>query len=180
MSSTTGKGIKRDNYPTPVNVVRSLISHITFKTGDRFLEPCIAGGNIYYSIPLPESQKTWAEIRLGVDYLTKDFKTKFDVIGTNPPFSLTCEFLEKSLSELKPDGTLFYLQRLDFLGTVKRFPFWSQVGLPDKVPVIVPRPSFTGGGTDSGEYGWLIYDKGNRFKSIPKGISHIKTGDYLL
>jgi len=177
MSSTNGNKIKHDNYPTPTKVIKSLVNRLQLRSTDTFLEPCVAEGNIYYSIPLPEAQKKWAEIRLGVDYLKTKFG-KFDVIGTNPPFSLTCEFLEKSLSELKPDGTLFYLQRLNFFGSIKRLPFWEQVGLPNKIPIIIPRPSFVNGRSDSTEYGWLIYDNGNRFPLTPNGISHLRTGEY--
>lgn len=176
MSSALAKSkrIARDNYPTPIKVIRTLVSELVLRPTDTFLEPCLAGGNIYYSIPLPEVQKSWAEIRLGVDYLKTSF-AKHDVIGTNIPFSLSEEFIRKMLSELKPDGTLFFLQRMDFLGSLKRVPLWEDVGLPNKTPVIVPRPSFTGGGTDSGEYCWYIYDRGNRFPKMKSGLSHLVT-----
>jgi hypothetical protein len=173
MSRTNGETQLNEFYATPVPVVKTLISRIEFRSTDTFLEPCLGTGNIYWNIPIPEKQKYFAELRLGIDYLNTNFP-RVDVIGTNPPFSLTCEFLEKSLSELNSDGTLFYLQRLDFLGSVKRYPFWSAVGVPNKLPVIVPRPRFHNGRNDSGDYAWLIYDNGNRF-NLPHGISHLKT-----
>ncbi|WP_455688281.1 EscU/YscU/HrcU family type III secretion system export apparatus switch protein, partial [Escherichia coli] len=81
---------------------------------------------------------------------------KADVIITNPPFSLTEEFMRKSLSELAPDGTLIYLQRVNFLGSKRRVPFWAEIGFPNKTPILVPRPRFVGGGSDSCEYCWFI------------------------
>lgn len=102
-----------------------------WRPGDTFLEPCRGDeGRIYDRVPLPESQKDWAGISMGRDYLAHDFGRQFDVIITNPPFSLTEEFLEKSLAELKPDGTLIYLQRVNFLGSIKRVPFFARIGFP--------------------------------------------------
>ena len=173
MSSTTGNTIDQEHYPTPHNLVKALVDNLIIKPNDKFLEPCRADGNISNQISLPDSNKYWAELREGVDYLKTPFPP-MDIIITNPPFSLTCEFLEKSLDELKPDGALAYLQRVNFLGTIERLPFWKRVGHPDKLPVVVPRPSFVNGKTDSCEYAWLIYDRGNRFPFIKSGVSNLK------
>ncbi|WP_323915113.1 DNA methyltransferase [Aeromonas veronii] len=172
MSSTTGNTIERELYPTPESAVAALMSCINFRHDDIFMEPCRAEGNIYNPVPLPAQQKEWAEISQGRDYLEWDFGRKFDVIITNPPFSLTEEFLKKSLSELAPDGTLIYLQRVNFLGSKKRVPFWAEIGFPNKTPILVPRPRFVGGGSDSCEYSWFIWDRGNRV-ALPDGLSHI-------
>lgn len=175
MSSTNGNVIAQEHYPTPVNLVKAITDQLIIKRGDTFLEPCRADGNIYNQINLPDSRKSWAEIRDGVDYLNTEFKQQ-DIIMTNPPFSLTCEFLTKSLSELKPDGTLMYLQRVNFLGSINRLPFWELVGMPDKFPVVVPRPKFVKQmkNTDSCEYAWFIYDRGNRLPFIKNGVSTLK------
>ena len=175
MSSTTGDKIERDNYPTPVDVINAMLAKMGWHPGDTFLEPCRGDeSRIYDRVPLPESQKDWAEISMGRDYLAHDFGRQFDVIITNPPFSLTEEFLEKSLAELKPDGTLIYLQRVNFLGSIKRVPFFARIGFPNKTPVIIPRPRFAKGGTDSCEYAWMVWDRGGRF-NVPNGISHLLT-----
>lgn len=173
MSSTTGDVIEQEHYPTPHNLVHALTSQLVIKRNDLFLEPCRAGGNISNQIALPDHQKYWAELREGVNYLTTEFPP-VDIIITNPPFSLTCEFLTKSLSELKPDGTLAYLQRVNFLGSLDRLPFWDNIGHPNKFPVVVPRPSFVKGRTDSCEYAWFIYDRGNRLPFIKEGLSNLK------
>ncbi|MGR3071476.1 DNA methyltransferase [Vibrio vulnificus] len=177
MSSTNGKVIERELYPTPPEVVDALLSKLTIHPTDRFLEPCYGTGAIYEKIDLPESQKSFAEIEKGIDYLTTDFGQQ-DIIITNPPFSLTEEFIRKSLSELAPNGTMAYLQRVNFLGSAVRLPFWFEIGFPPKVPVIVPRPRFVGGGSDSCEYAWFIWDNGNRF-DIRKGLSHIVSASVL-
>ncbi|MDD1792544.1 class I SAM-dependent methyltransferase [Enterovibrio sp. ZSDZ42] len=172
MSSTNGNTIPRELYPTPSECVEALLAQLQLREGDRFLEPCFGTGAIFNRVNLPEGQKSFAEIEQGIDYLTTPFGQQ-DVIITNPPFSLTEEFIRKSLSELAPDGTMAYLQRVNFLGSTKRVPFWAEVGFPEKTPIIVPRPRFVGGGSDSCEYAWFIWDKGNRFSNIPVGTSHI-------
>jgi len=176
MSSTKGNTILQEHYPTPINAVKALVDQLVVLPNDKFLEPCRAEGNIYQQIILPESQKYWAEIRDGVDYLNTPFP-KMDIIITNPPFSLTCEFLEKSLSELSEKGVLAYLQRVNYLGAAIRLPFWERVGTPNKFPVLVPRPSFVKrgkGSQDSCEYAWFIYDRGNRLPFMKHGVSQIK------
>ena len=175
MSRTNGTVIPKELYPTPDVVVDALMDVINFREGDSFLEPCFGTGAIYNKVTLPCNQKYFAELSVGIDYLATEF-TKKDVIITNPPFSLTEEFLEKSLSELADDGTLIYLQRLNYLGSIKRVPFWARVSFPQKTPVIIPRPRFVGGGSDSCEYAWFIWDKGNRV-ALPDGLSHLISGD---
>jgi len=173
VSSTNGNTLPQEHYPTPINLVKALIAELTINPWDKFLEPCRADGNIYNQIVLPESQKYWAELRDGVDYLSTGYP-QVDIIVTNPPFSLTCEFLEKSLGELSPTGTLAYLQRVNYLGSIGRLPFWERVGFPNKFAVTVPRPSFVKGKNDSCEYAWYIYDRGNRFRNINQGLSNLK------
>lgn len=172
MSSSNGKNKQaNDNYPTPVGAVKALVECLEPYVTDLFLEPCKGEGNIFNQVILPEGQKYWAEIDQGVDYLETEFPT-VDLIITNPPFSLTEEFLKKSFSELAEDGTLCYLQRVNYLGAAVRLPFWKEIGFPDKTPVLVPRPKFVKGGSDSCEYMWMIWDKGGRFPNIPEGLSH--------
>ncbi|WP_434939763.1 DNA methyltransferase [Shewanella sp. HL-SH8] len=172
MSSTIGNKVARDDYPTPINAVEALLGQLSLRPSDKFLEPCRGTKNIFDRITLPDKQKFWAEIQEGVDYLSTDFSQQ-DVIITNPPFSLTIEFLKKSLSELAIDGTLAYLQRVNFLGSKCRVDFWAEIGFPNKTPIIIPRPRFINGGSDSCEYMWMIWDKGDRFSNIPNGISHL-------
>ena len=178
MSSTTGNVVDKENYPTPIEHVRTLMRYLRFKSDDTFFEPCYGDhGAIYHEVPLPNSQKKFAEIRLGLDYLTLPFAL-VDVIITNPPFSLTCEFLRKSRSMLKPNGTLIYLQRVNFLGSNKRVDFWNEFGFPEKLSVLVPRPRFTGGNSDSCEYAWFIWDEGGRV-NLPSGVSNIVCEELL-
>ncbi|HGS4926192.1 TPA: DNA methyltransferase [Vibrio parahaemolyticus] len=172
MSRTTGNVIEREMYPTPDEVVDALLKHLEIRPSDKFLEPCKGTGSIYGKIKLPEEQKYFAEISEGIDYLETNFE-KMDIIITNPPFSLSEEFIKKSLSELADDGTMIYLQRVNFLGAIKRIGFWQEVGMPNKLPVIIPRPKFIRGKTgDSCEYAWFVWDRGHRL-NLNDGLSSI-------
>ena len=182
MSSTTGKNIiDKEHYPTPVHSVEALLAQLVLRPTDTFLEPCRGEHRrIFDRIALPANQKSWAELSEDVDYLNTNFG-KQDVIITNPPFSLTEEFLTKSMSELASDGTLVYLQRVNYLGAIKRVPFWTRIGFPEKLSVLVPRPKFNPDSKhgDSCEYAWFIWDKGNRFPNMAKGLSHTISGQLL-
>lgn len=191
MSSTNGDVIQDEVYPTPPSAVKALYQQLVLRTGDTFFEPCRGdledeNGNpletIWTLAPFAEEDKEWCEIRQGREFLARDFgDQRFDVIITNPPFSLSCEFLEKCQSLLKPDGTLIFLQRINWLGSKKRVPWWAKVGFPDKTPVLVPRPKFNPNkkGTDSCEYCWFAWDYGNRL-NVPKGLSHIIAHGYVV
>lgn len=193
MSSTIGDVVENENYPTPEAAVRALLEKIDFKADDTFLEPCRGDvvdedGNllpcIYNLVDLPEERKEWAEIRHGREFLDMDFNgRKFDVIITNPPFSLSCEFLTKCMDLLAPGGTVIFLQRVNWLGSKKRFRFWQEVTFPDKTPILIPRPKFNKAkkGTDSCEYCWYIWDNGARtLRAIPMGLSHIIAEGYKI
>ena len=53
----------------------------------------------------------YCELEEGKDYFTHEWKTKPDIIITNPPFKLALEFLQKSLQEA---DVCIYLLRLGF------------------------------------------------------------------
>lgn len=82
---------------------------------------------------------------------------RFDVVFGNPPFTLATEFIGESL---KLSDVVVMLLRLDFLGTQGRQPF-MQANTPS-IYVIPDRPSFDGGGTDSNDYAWFVWEKGSR------------------
>lgn len=167
MSRTNKKNVQtNENYPTPATVVDRLIDHMDISIYDSFLEPCRGNRVIYDKVPVIDPNKSWCEISEGKDYLTTQFKNKFDLIITNPPFSLSEQFIKKSLSELTDNGTLVYLLRLNFLGSLKRLDFWFEVGFPTNLITIVPRPKFINNKSDACEYAWFIWDYGDRLKNL--------------
>lgn len=156
--SSTNRGADRkpqDLYPTPAPPIDALLEVMSIPDGTRFHEPCKGQGAIYDRIPC--RHRSHDEIGEGRDYLTARYPgNNFDLIITNPPFSLAIEFLQKSLQEAV---TVCYLLRLNFLGSQKRRSFW-QANRPSHVLVLANRPCFTGDGkTDSIEYAWFCWDR---------------------
>lgn len=80
------------------------------------------------------------------------------VLG-NPPFAHAEEHVRAALDVVMPGGRVAFLLRLAFLEGQKRAAFWRVFG-PESVHVLVKRPSFTGGGTDSAAYGFFIWRRG--------------------
>jgi predicted RNA methylase len=82
----------------------------------------------------------------------------FDLAILNPPFRHAEAFVECALSLVRHGGTVAALVRLGWLAGQKRAAFHR--AHPCDVHVFSRRPSFTGGGTDSSEYAWLVYGLG--------------------
>lgn len=187
--SSTNRGAQRvtnDRYITPSPAIDSLLSVLDLVRCKSFLEPCRGDGAIYDRVPC--DIKWYTEIEEGKDYFATPF-ANFDLIITNPPFSHALEFLQKSLTEA---GSVFYLLRLNFLGSATRKPFWT-ANPPSHVLVLSQRPCFVwvckqckaayhpgtvdececGGKvraqTDSIEYAWFGWDRAG-FCKLPKGV----------
>lgn len=125
--------VDNDYYATDPKAVKQLFN--TFAINKRinsFLEPCVGGGNIaneVISICKPNTTKFIDIVDRGypntevTDYLTYDSydsDEKFDLIMTNPPYSLGCEFVEKSIPMLSKGGYLIMFLKIQFLEGMKR------------------------------------------------------------
>lgn len=181
--SSTNRGYDRhkiDYYVTPIDQIELFLN--AFKASEQFticplfLDPC-SGGDINNKMSYPEAlinygyQKRYIDtidIRedslatIKDDYLLVDCKNKYDVIITNPPFNIAIDIINKAISDVKPNGFVIMLLRLNFLGSKQRFQFW-QNNKPKYIFVHHKRMSFVkGGGTDSVEYAHFVWQKGNR------------------
>jgi hypothetical protein len=163
--SATNRGAERkanDLYETPDYTIKSLFNALDLSKVHSFLEPCRASGRISDMIP-NRVFKNWAEISEGVDYLTEEYDEYFDLIVTNPPFSLAKEFIEKSLREGR---SVWYLLRINFLESKDRAEWW-QGKEPTHLLTLSARPSFTGKGTDATAYAWFGWDYASVCKLNP-------------
>lgn len=100
-----------------------------YATDPKAVKQCVGGGNIaneVISICKPNTTKFIDIVDRGypntevADYLTYDSDEKFDLIMTNPPYSLGCEFVEKSMSMLSKGGYLIMFLKIQFLEGMKR------------------------------------------------------------
>lgn len=169
-----------DYYITPINEIINFLNEFN-KHEDILLKPntlildCCAGGDLKHPMSYPEALKqtgvslnnistidiredSLAEIK--ADYLTYDCKNKYDVIITNPPFSLALPIIKKALNDVKNNGFVIMLLRLNFLEGKSRFNFWQQ-NMPKYIFVHHKRMSFTDDGkTDSIAYAHYCFQKG--------------------
>jgi len=172
--SSTNRGSNRrtdDAYMTPPWCVRRLLG--VWRPNGRsgiLVEPAVGTGNIVRTIGTEPFAWLTYDIRevepIGEMHVTGDFLlvgshgTDAEAVVTNPPFSLAEEFIRHSRSCF-PSAELVFLLRLAFLASAARLPLWCDVGTPD-VWVLPNRPSFTGKGTDSADYGWFHWPVGRR------------------
>lgn len=95
-----------------------------------------------------------------VDYLSAACPTmNVPLIISNPPYIAAQAFIEAGLRDLTPDGRAFYLLRLNFLGSKRRYfsKIWPHLR---SVYVLPKRPKFRPGGSgDACEYGWFEFRK---------------------
>ena len=179
MSAKHGKPkLTDESYLTPSWCIDSLLAEIELP-GGRWLEPCAGDGAIIRAVSAKRPDVTWAacEIREGCgkplraissveqlvigDFFEPESQRalmdlgQFDVILTNPPFSLAGDFINACLPLAK---LTVLLLRLNFLEGAERAPFW-RVHAPD-VCVLSNRPSFTGKGTDATAYAWFVFRGG--------------------
>jgi len=152
-----------DFYPTPNWCFEKL--PIDFSNYGSALEPCAGDYRIADFLVEKGLRTDTCEIQLGDDFF--DYEGSVDLVFTNPPFSLAQEFIKKAL---KHADTVIMLLRLNFLGSQKRNKFWIE-NEPDALFILSKRPSFTGKGTDSAEYAWFVWQKGEKY--ISPGIYHI-------
>lgn len=160
------------HYTTPELaqvIVSVLIKHGDLVAGDRVLDPCVGLGAFSNAVKLavPDSKVTTidmdpdVEADIHADFLMIPCRGHYNLVVSNPPFSLAQRFVEKSVGMCDPRGTVAFLMLLQFLGSSGRRNFFEDYPLAS-VDVIRPRPSFAeDGSTDMREYGlfrWVPED----------------------
>jgi len=166
--SSTNRGATRspnDGYQTRPQDIAALLRHV--RPCGAFLEPCSGSGNIVRAVkPLVAYIET-CEITEGSDFLIFQPLIHYRWIITNPPFSLACEFIDRSLGIA---DNMAMLLRLNFLGAGKRLDWW-QDKRPTALYVLAHRPDFLDRdgnrvlgkdgkpGKDSCEYAWFVWSR---------------------
>lgn len=186
--SSTGRGGKRkalDAYYTPndlaVFLVGLLRRHVGKPRGDpdlahlTALEPHAGGGAFVRALAADGwAVETWdidpnapgliarrerAKVQVGDALKLIPMRPPIVICG-NPPYSSAEAHVRRALTLATPQrGVVGFLLRLGFLASRKRSPFWG-AHPATCVYVLSERPSFTGGGTDSCDYGFFVWDTG--------------------
>lgn len=175
--SATNRGSERspnDFYATPHWCTRRLLEH-WLPRATNILDPCAGEGDILracgdampaygqkslHAVELrPECGSMIREVN-GIssvtigDFLNKEIHTNVNdtVIITNPPYSLTVPFLEKSIQLA---SAVAFLLRINAIRGDLREDLMRR--LSPGLFVLPDRPSFTGYGTDATEYAWFVF-----------------------
>ncbi len=176
-----------DYYATPEWLTRALcdallVHHFPFTS--KILEPAIGDGAIarvlreYHSrahIHGVDIRDVPRDPRCDVltigDFLALEPRPEFDLIVTNPPYSLAFEYVYHALQWRRaPTSLVCMLLRLNFLGGQRRAT-WLRSNTPS-VYVTPRRPSFTGDGTDATEYAWFVWGPGEPTVTILPTETH--------
>ena len=153
----------KETFRTPLWIWQELIRQHKYLIRGDVLDPSAGCGSLMAEI-IKENKKShtlcdvrkaeykqWKLIKLHkviskdnmviADFLKHKFNRKYNSIITNPPFSNAIGFIEKSIKLLKKGGYATFLQRLDFLASLKRSK-WFQTAPLKYVIVITKRPTW--------------------------------------
>lgn len=127
--SVTRERVENDFYATPRNAIEAILEKVELQGS--ILEPAAGQGHITAVLKekypfneivstdlIQREEKFGIPIEGGIDFLTHDFKRKFDNIITNPPFNKAQEFIEKAL-QLANDKVIMFA-RIQLLEGNKR------------------------------------------------------------
>lgn len=176
--SSTNRGacrIEKDYYRTPIYEILKFLevfNDIMPLKGKIILDPCAGGDQTNAVMPYPFALEKYtggfsqytidirkdSPARVHADYLeTNIIDLDFDLIISNPPFSLAQQFIDKALKDVSIGGYVVMLLPLNFLGSQKRHDWWKD-RMPQYIFVHSNRMSFTPDGkTDSREYAHFVW-----------------------
>lgn len=100
---------------------------------------------------------------------------KFDIIATNPPFSIGEYVVRRSLDMLAPHGCAVFLVKMAFLGTQERSKLFI-TRPPAEIHILTARPSFTGDGqTDVAQEYAFVFWEGEQTETLLERTSGKRT-----
>lgn len=165
--SIKGKRNKNDFYPTHHSMVWQLMEQLKIPEDHVICDPAAGENDIV--IALRESGMDnlilWSDISTGNDFLLDE--NSYDVIFTNPPFSIANVFLEKAFQVAKE--SIIFLLPLDYLHGQERYETFYRVQKKfflAEIHMFVRRPMFTDSvrkdgcyGTGSVTFAWFVWKK---------------------
>ena len=180
MSSTNRSEARKehiaDYYVTPINEIElflgKFLQEITIDKNIKILDPCAGGDEenlMSYPIALIKSGFNYIDTidirddsraKLKANYLETACKNKYDIIITNPPFNISIDIIEKALHDVRENGYVIMLLRLNYFGSQKRKYLWEK-HMPIYTFVHHQRLGFIpmNSKTDSIEYAHFVWHK---------------------
>lgn len=161
--------------------------------GNQPISDCLGYKEIYHPMSYPQSIKEFYNKQVDTydiredslakykeDYLKVKLDYQPDVIITNPPFTIATDIIRKAINDVKENGMVIMLLRLNFFEGLNKKDFFEEVGLPNYSFVYRKRLSFQDkkdvagyvqfnsdgkakkGGSDSVAYQHCIWIKGKK------------------
>lgn len=172
-----------DYYVTPIGAVENFLHRLneidsSILSSCNSILDCSAGGDKNNAMTYPFALRGFGKSTDTIDiredsladtigdYLEYECKDKYDLVISNPPFNLALEFIQKALDDVKDNGYVIMLLRLNFLEGLKRKDLlWDNI-MPKYIFVHSKRMSFTDSGkTDSVAYAHYVFKKDYTSKS---------------
>lgn len=173
-----------DYYATNPEAVRMLLNVHRFNGIDA-LEPCVCGGHIadvlkekFIVTCLDIVDRGYPDTIIH-DFLTWNTDQLFDVIITNPPYSLAQEFIEKGLSLLTDGGQMAMFLKIQYLEGEKRKKLFDN-NPPKYIYVFRKRMGCFSNGMELNENGkkwsttmcnaWYVWEKNSKSEPIVRWL----------
>jgi len=169
-TNNTGKRKKSDFYETPYSLTWLLLEHE--KLEGNILEPACGNGAISSIVGGVAYDKE-------TDFLKES--NKFDIVITNPPFSLSQEFIlkakevaNKKIIFLLPLSYLHGKKRYDNIWTDTQFPL-ARIYVFTRYPLLGEKLRKDGKhNTGMMVYAWYVWEKGYKKEPIIKWLDNHK------
>lgn len=193
--SSTNRGKQRedhDKYYTPdwvvdegIKIVQRLLR---FYGHDELnmLEPCCGGGAIVSMLKQtwPNAHIEYFDISPDEDFPCEeqDFldycSSLYPVVTmSNPPFKIAQSIIEHAIEQSADGGLVVMLLRINFFGGQARSA-WLEDNMPIECHVTPRRPKFVGKGTDSTEYAWFVWRRGDHPEYTKTYLLDTRTARY--
>lgn len=105
---------------------------------------------------------------LGEDFLRWEPMWLVDMYVTNPPYSQAERFFNHAYETTTDCGIICFLLRMGFAaGGHRTKTYWSKPEYrPANMYILPHRPKFNDKGSDSNDYAWFVWVKGNRSSNV--------------
>lgn len=151
-----GRRRKGDYYPTPPEVTQALIQWLKLPSGTVIWEPAEGAGDMVRELRRCGYRVIGSDISTGTDFLTAPLPVGVEWIITNPPFSLSVEFINRCAEIGKPFALLLKSQ---YWHSASRRPLFNRTR-PAAVLPLTWRPDFTGQGNSLMDMCWVVWSGG--------------------
>ena len=155
--NTAYKRQASDFYPTPPEATIALMSFLDLPKETVIWECACGDGHMVEVLRSLGYEVIATDIRTGTDFLRTD-PPEADWIITNPPFSLSAKFIERSISLGKPFA---FLLKAQYWHAAKRLSLFREVK-PTFILPLTWRPDFLFGTRGSGsplmDVSWVVWE----------------------